>query len=769
MLNGKVQNGDFIVEVENKRTWNVAPQVFPGRSVLPWNTDWDSIGFPAPGDGINGYDGWGYGSERSIGFARTTNSESSNVLIYPLWSEAPVDGFGNVKYTFNHSCDARLWSDLLPTDTPTAGKYYGGTITLTQGVVTMPGNFDYITQPDARVKLWATKKQYSFSPGDADVLIAQSDVINAADGRNSWWPFHPGTRTSQWTLSPVAAFPAGYTHLRIGIEYASSYAAFKEIWLPEHYFGTWTTANPPQLLWWRDILLSKDVVIWEDNFDVQQWVSTTGASMTYDWEAKKITSASTTGIEAAISIPDETNILTDGAILRFHTDYTGAFTASVTGNTTWSKSYLAGSSGWHTEVVPTTAFTDGTCTVKFTSNTVDNVKLYGNISAVDTDGFNYWTYTNYVSEVSEINVNRFDTEVSTCAVVLRTDNDYDINENFAVGKRIRVRSTVLSGTYHDTYGAEGVNPSNTLFTGEIIRREARYPRNARMELKVFAANSFNKLLKEQEYVLSTLDDYRLMVPYMGIATVTESGVTTPELINPNQSWEGVDDYSGLWSLYSKESDIPILDALMITRNSEFGFVWFDRFDRLNLARSMPTDTLTFSDNPGPWDLSYSDIDVSYGTSEVINWITIESLSNSVYLNTDGIFENDTYSEKTILSNEDSIKKYGKAEYKFQTLKKESNGYYDDYYTIKEQVLDRYSNPNITATAIRFPVRSTAEAEVVVQMDLYQLITVEYQAKLNNNYRVNTIRHRIVPGETWIVDIGFGINTDSPLYDASTEV
>lgn len=784
MINGKVKEGDIIVEVETKKTYSVAPQVWPGRTVMEYRTksdaEWASVGFEYREAYVMSGTKWSYaarpGMNNLVWNSRPTNWETGDTGFKFTWDRsATPDAFGN--YAWTHKVGAPdvflgrvLWSALLPTDNPTAGKYYGGNWVLEKTVTAMPGNFDYVPQGALRLKLLATKTRDFVGGVGGDILIAQSDVINGADWRNAGTPFHPGVRTDTWELKPVAAFPATYTHLRVVIEYDAAWAASnRTIYLPKNFFPD-LFYHPHQLDFVRPFNIPRDITIWEDNFDMQEWVKSSTGTISYDWENRRINNTTTGGIQAAINgIPDESHIKTDGAKLSFGTDYTGSFTASITGNTTWTKTYPAGSQGWKTETIPASAFTNGNCVVKFTSNNVYGVQLYGNIGHDDTDGFYYFKYAQYQDSAASINIDRVDTEVSTCSVAFRTREDYDVDDTFGVGKRVRIRLNSDLG-YETTYNGVNVLPKSTLFTGEITRRGAKYPKKtskSRPEVTFFATNSHNKLLKEQEFVLSNLEDYRLMLPYSGIATVTNRGVTTPEYINPNQSWEGIDDYSGLWSLYSAEADIPILDALMITRNSQFGYCWFDRFNRYHLKNTMPVEVLTFSDDPGVWDLSYSDLDLSYSTSDVINWIALEQMSNSITLDDKGFFQNDTYIEKTIIANEASVAKYGKAEVKFQSLRLQSwiDGV-DPYIRLKSEVLDKYSTPKVMASTLKFPVKSMDDAGVITQLEMYQLIRVVFKDKLDEQYRVTSISHKIVPGETWIVDVGFGFNTDSPPYDAS---
>lgn len=797
MIGGKLENDDVVVEVESKKTFNIAPQVFPSRTVMPYKTqsdaEWKAIGFLEPSTANNSGGGWAYGqttgwagtnwpnSAGPLSMARLTNPYNGQVSFPYRWlRSANPDAFGNFKWSFNYTIgsgffDRMVYSVLLPTDIPTAGKYYGGTWNLTQAVTMMPGAFDYVNQGNLRLKMWATKKRFSTDPGDPDVLIAQSGIINGYDWRNNFWPFHPGTRKAQWEMKPIAPYPAGYTKLRVVIEYDNTFTMNKDIYLPFWYYPN-PAFRPPQLNMIQPFSIPNDITVFEDAQDIQQWVTSGGGTLTYDWQNKAITSSNTTGIQAAVNIPQnqETHIQTDGALLSWNTTTTGSYTVSVTGNTTWSKTFASGNSGWKEEAIPASAFTNGTCVVKFTGNNVNHVQLIGNIGHDDTDGYNYYAYENYEASVSQVQVNQVDTEVSTATVTLRTDEDWDVDETFSAGKRCRVRVNVKNGVYADVYQGKNVLPVNTLFTGDITRHNAKYAKKgstARTEITFFATNSHNQLLKEQEYVLRSLNDYRFMLPYSGIPTITESGTTTPEFINPNQSWTGVDDYSGLWSLYSKEANISVLDAVMITRNSQYGYAWFDRFNRYHMMSSIPVETLKFSDNPGPWDLSYSQIDVSFKGDDIINWITVEELSNSIHVNDKLEFENSIYEEKKIVSDPDSVSRYGKAEVKFQMLRVEPFSVdqtdAERLVDITEQIIRKRSNPKVSASMIRLPVKTTAVAETVVELDLYQSIIVEYKDKLDQQYRITSISHTLIPGNTWITDIGFGLNTDSPLYDSQT--
>jgi hypothetical protein len=734
LIGGKLENGDVKIEVEDMKTYNIAPQIRPGQTLK----------------GVMNIGSFSYFNYLKHDFGNGT------LRMYPPWVKTGPDAFGNFKYSLTGYSFLR---EVIGIQTPTtiagvAGKYYSLTINIATYVTAMPGAFDYVNQPPARINLYATN-------GNAaqDVLIARSNDINAYNPANERWPFHPGKRQSQVKLYPVAPMPAGKTYFRMRVEHDTTWTATKDIYLPSHYFGD-GNPPPPQLAFWDFDFNSAN--LYEEDMVTQDWIPTAAVTPVYTWEEERIVVPSG-NIKATITIPEDSLLETYGGNFSFYSTKATAYTVTMSGGSTSYTSPSTAGAGWrHLTGIPATVFDGATVLVTVNSTDMEKPTLYANIGHQDTDGFYYYKYTDVTAGVSEVSINRLDTQVSTCTVTLREDNGSDLNDVFAPGKRFRVSTNTLSGQYNDTYYGQGANAKNTVFVGSINVRRATYPYGARPEIKVLVTNAFNTLLEKSNYALHNLENYNKLFPYMGIPTVNDTKVTTPKAIDVDASGSGNADLDGLWRLEDGAGNMTLLDAVMLTRNSQFGFVWFDRFNRINTRSTMPVRSTKFVDTaPGPGEFSYSNVNLNFGTDNIINYVSVTAYTQaSAIAPAEGGFEitSDIAKSEFAMWDQESINKNRKAEYKLEMF---LLFFYDD---IETKILDKYKDPQITADVMKFPVRTTDELALVSQMEIYEWIELNYTGKLDQmSYRVNSIRHTIKPGETWVTELGFGLNTDSVLW------
>lgn len=736
MIGGKLQTGDVFVEVEDLKTYNVAPAVYPGVQFI--------------GEMVN--------AEATVGSNQYFDLIDGGewVRMGPLWAIYDPDVFGNREYELDNVFISRKVFALHTVSADingTAGKFYSMSIKIRTHVISMPGHQDAIpSQPDCRINLYATNGNEA-----EDVLIAQSAPINPSDPANAGWPFHPGYR--EWTVAvnAVQAMPVGKTYFRLEFEYDSTWTANKSIFLPESY---WPSGFPPQLHFFD--LYSKSLDLYETTVPEQDWVSTGSSLMYYNWEDQAVAAASG-GIKATFDIPTDSLISTYGGRFTFASTYNGSFTVQITGGTTFTSSSLVGDGTikwFEIDNIPTSAFSAGSITLTVNATSIYFPSLHANINHDDTDGYNYWTYTDLTGHVSRIEVNRYDTEVSTAIITLReSDVDLDTGTAFDMGKRVRIRANTTSDSVGYGWYEEPDKHAGVLFVGEVYNRRATYPRAARPEVKVVVVNKFPVLQEKTSYCLSSLEDYRLMVPYMGIEVATDAVFRAPRSFNPNSSITGFDDFEGRWVLKDLDNGFTVLDAIMVTRDSQFGYVWFDRFGVLNLKSTIPSDAITFTDaTPGTGEFSYSKVDLHFDTANVINYLRLDELEWVQTRDENFEFHDDIKKTEMSVFNQGSMNKYRKAEHKMQVFKQ------TDYTNYETKILDKYATPVVTASTLSFPVRNQSELDMASQLDIYQWINVVYTGKLDSSYRVNSIKHVIVPGEVWKVELGFGVNLDGVLWD-----
>lgn len=736
MIGGKLEHGDVLVEVEEAKTFNIAPLVRPGKQhvgVLNSGAfSWETTSY-------NCYTVPGTGQKR----------------MYPRWTRTGPDSYNNYKYSLNNLLMKRkvlgYMGDLKVQGTP--GKYYSLRINITTWVTAMPGNFDYIPAPPARMNLYATNGNQA-----QDVLIARSGDIKPNLAANRWVNFHPGKRVSQVELKPVAPMPVGKTRFRIELEHDYDWNATRDIWLPFYYYGGGNPL-PPQLAMWE--LDYDNANLYEEDFGIQPWSPNAGNAGRFNWKQNEVTvtNGSKAGISSTqINIPVESRIMEFGGVLSFNTNMSGSFLVEVYGGGTYYSKTVTGPRVVIDDI-PASAFTNGFAFITIYANHIKWMRLYADIDENDSDGYNFYRMVNKVSSVSDIQISRHDSQVSTCNITLRDDSGIDVSDEFAIGKRIRVRTNVEPVVWGDTVWGNPTNPDNTVYTGLIHSRGATYPGTARPEVKVMAVDNYAALLSKKGVALKSLENYNLMLPYLGIPTVTDGNVTTPPMSNdPNQSMTGYDDYEGLWRLKDEQGSMTVLDAITLTRNTQFGYVWFDRFNRCNVMSSMPAETTVFTDQqPGPNEFSFSNVDLQFSTDNIINYVAITAYDNVITLDENGLIKDNIVKNEFSMSDAESINKNRKAEYKLEMFAR------DDYDDIQTRILDKYKDPVITASTISFPVRTVDELYRVSKFEPYRMITIEYKDKLDTEFRVTSIKHSIKPGKTWSTTLGFGLSVDSVLW------
>ena len=744
MIGGKLENGDVLVEIEDKKTYNVAPLVVAAQERLTamyyGSFSWGNYTVYRPG---NSGGGPGTGGLRRL---------------YAPWVKTGPDAFGNYKYSLSGTSMAKKVIGLqMPTSvTGVAGKYYSVTVDIATFVTAMPGAFDYVTQPPAYINLYASNGTEA-----QDVLIARSPQINPSNPANQYYNFHPGKRDSQVLLSPVAPMPVGKLYFRLEVEHDYDWTATRDIWLPQNYFGSGNPL-PPQLAFWEIDFDSAN--LFEESSGVQEWVSSASRPTKYDWRAQSIsTPGYTDGIQAEITIPEDSLIATEGGVFSFWTAQpTSSFTINVSGGSASSTITVPANAEAHWVKVPlATNLVDGdTVTIKVNLGLIAGPALYADIDADGTDGHNYYSYVDRVGSVSDITIQRYDSEVSTCALTLRDDTGIDVDETFAPGKAFRIRTNTDNNVVETTWGGVPMNYFSIVFQGTLENRRATYPRGARPEIKVLGTNSFTVLLEKTEYAFKALENYMNLFPYLGIVTVLHEtgGINGAKPTDPNASSAGYADYTGLWRLRDDSLNMTMLDALFITRNSQFGYAYFDRYNRMILAGDAPDYTTVFTDQqPVGEEFSYSKLDLQYGTTNVINYVALTAFDHVISVDEDLLIHNNVVKTELSFFDEESIRKYRKAEYKLQMFNRV------DFSDIQNKILDKYKDPVITASTLRFPVRTHDELFITSMIDMYETIHIKYQDKLDTDFRIHTIKHFIKPGETWITEYGFGLNGESPLW------
>lgn len=753
MIGGKVNGDDIRVEVESLRFSNIAPLIYADKT-------------PAGGTGVatittNGWAGY---------FTNPGSTSSDNWrIIDPGWSVSGIDAFGNRQWSLNKTLDKNPFEYLSsPQREGVAGKYYSMEVDLRTFVSCMDGNIDYVPQPPARINLYATNGNEA-----EDVLIAYSGFINPIPASNYTWPFHPGYREWRIEVKPVAPMPVGKLNFRTKVEYDTSFTAVKSIYLPASY--TDKNGVPTHVFNLNFFALRwKSLLPLEHSGIAQEWVPVSGGNFSYDYTTQSANyNTANKGWRFTKTINrEETMIPDNGMRVSIQTNHAESdlYFRLVTPVGTFTQSFGNVAMGRYNHTFPASCFNGNDnqeITLTINSRGITSPMVRAAIMDFhDFDGRNFYKYDDWTQWATSIDVNMYDTEVSTCNVQLRErsnvilpdgtpDGSLDVGDWFGQGKRFRLLLPSLPETYYSTSHGIIHNQNRTLFVGNIERRKAVYPKKARKGIDLLVTNAFPLLQEKTSWALPSLSDYWRIIPSLGVPFVSDSFITAPVERDPYGSMTGEGDVDDRWVIRDLQNGFPILDAMTLTRNSTFGYFFIDKFNRVRADTSRSTNIdATFADLPGLGENSYANLDVHFDSDAAINSIKIReyqqvlTIQESTFQRTDAIVE----TENTVYD-ANAIKKYRKAEVEFRTFKK------TNYEELQYHILDKYAVPKVRANTLIIPLFSPSKLGLARDIQIYSLIKLKYRDRVDAEFRVNRIRHTIIPGKTWRMELGFGINHD----------
>ena len=206
------------------------------------------------------------------------------------------------------------------------------------------------------------------------------------------------------------------------------------------------------------------------------------------------------------------------------------------------------------------------------------------------------------------------------------------------------------------------------------------------------------------------------------------------------------------TIVSYNENASVVDQVAVARDTALGYAWVDKRNVLNVydkASMNNTVVTTFTDTAAP---SYSDIDVNFNTDSCINTVNINWLR---YDSGTGSTESITYGP---YKNATSIATWGarSADFTIQGATEVPA----DIATYANNILTANSTPEIRANSLVFPIRNTTDLATMHSIDLYSLVGVAYDTKVDDDYRVTGIEHSIKAdkdGVKWTVTYAFDIN------------
>ena len=225
----------------------------------------------------------------------------------------------------------------------------------------------------------------------------------------------------------------------------------------------------------------------------------------------------------------------------------------------------------------------------------------------------------------------------------------------------------------------------------------------------------------------------------------------------------------------------MMDALIMTRNSQKTYLYIDRDNRLVMKPTLDSAVkLTITDGLMPGDISMSSVKQGSDTETVINKIEVEE---NLLDRKDFFEERDVNSEEPpinfgfiknlqrVISYKDqaSIDEYGEYSKKFQVVR--GTGAWDDivldnygpaFKDWSQAIFNEYSDANIRISEISIPIKNSAEIKMISDLEILDKVAVRYKDQ-EVILRIRQIKHDIVPGR-WRVTLSFAPSADQTYWN-----
>lgn len=351
--------------------------------------------------------------------------------------------------------------------------------------------------------------------------------------------------------------------------------------------------------------------------------------------------------------------------------------------------------------------------------------IQGTTSAAVTTGIGTFrayvdSWVNIIGPTHDIKVQRSGLNVGTLnATVLDATLDPAVASTIRPGRTCRL-TALVGGVWEE------------LFTGEVREADVSYdldaPAAKKARITLSAVDNATKLAnaKRPEGVKSISD----------LRSVLE-GCSVPWSINGDT---GQQPDSAV--VVSRNDNATALDQIAITRDTNSGYAWVDRKNVAQAwdATSLPTSFVTIDED------DYSDLDVSFSTSDVINSATIKNLEWDPEDSTKTI-------EVTYGPYEDqaSIEEWGRYAREFTTHGLTAG----QVATLGAAILSKNKTPSVRINSVQIPILTNADLSASkALLDLYRLVTISYAAtSLNHSRRVTELEHTITSAG-WLLRLGF---------------
>lgn len=265
----------------------------------------------------------------------------------------------------------------------------------------------------------------------------------------------------------------------------------------------------------------------------------------------------------------------------------------------------------------------------------------------------------------------------------------------------------------------------TVFSGEIATASVTYVGGTRVRLT--AVDNIRRLANyPSPWGVNSIDNLPVLLEETGV----------PYTVNGVTSADGV--IHGAIASHSERASV--LDQVAISRDTEQGYAWVTRDNRLAVFTTRPNTVAAVLD-----ETTYSDLDVDLNTEALINsvvvkWQRYDSLAGENVETVYGPYEDNN-----------SINIWGRYRREFVM-----HGSVEDPAVIEAKantILASNANPLPQVHGLSLPIRYKS-LDSKVLLDLYALVNVVHaESGTDENLRVTGIEHQIQPGR-WTMHLSF---------------
>lgn len=322
------------------------------------------------------------------------------------------------------------------------------------------------------------------------------------------------------------------------------------------------------------------------------------------------------------------------------------------------------------------------------------------------------SWVNVLGPTHDIRITRRGLEVGMLsATVLDSVVDPTVATSIRPGRSVRLQA-LISGVW------------TTIYAGRLSKASVTYVGGTRVSLEAVDDVARMANMSEPEGV-ATVDELRYLFNGTGLQ------------FRVNGNTAGL----GSATVVTMNENARLLDQVVMTRDSNLAYAWVDRENVINVYNSLTTTSkATFTDVAGSF--SYSDIDISFDSQNLINDVTVTlqyaGLTGNTETMTYGPFQDAT-----------SVSTWGpySANFTVQGMAESAIS------TYAASILAANSTPTIRVNRLTTPIRQQTEVNTLSKLDLYDYVTVTHDGTTYTDTRITEIEHQITP-DLWQITLSF---------------